>query len=32
MEESAEGDTKSRKKTKLLASAKTGGEDEKPKY
>ena len=31
-EESAEGDTKSRKKTKLLASAKTGGEDEKPKY
>jgi capsular exopolysaccharide synthesis family protein len=31
-EESAEGDTKSSKKTKLLASAKTGGEDEKPKY
>ena len=31
-EGSAEGDTKSRKKTKLLASAKTGGEDEKPKY
>ena len=31
-EESAEGDTKSRKKTKLLASAKTGGEDEEPKY
>jgi capsular exopolysaccharide synthesis family protein len=31
-EESAEDDAKSRKKTKLLASAKTGGEDEKPKY
>ena len=31
-EESAEDDDKSRKETKLLASAKTGGEDEKPKY
>ena len=31
-EESAEDDARSRKETKLLASAKTGGEDEKPKY
>lgn len=31
-EESAEDDAKSKKETKLLASAKTGGEDEKPKY
>ena len=31
-EESAKDDAKSRKETKLLASAKTGGEDEKPKY
>ena len=31
-EESGEDDARSRKETKLLASAKTGGEDEKPKY
>ena len=31
-EESAEDDAKSKKETKLLASAKTGGEDEKSKY
>ncbi|MFL3666308.1 MAG: tyrosine-protein kinase family protein, partial [Verrucomicrobiota bacterium] len=31
-EESAADDANSTKKTKLLASAKTGGEDEKPKY
>ena len=31
-EESAEDDARSRKETKLLASAKTAGEDEKPKY
>jgi succinoglycan biosynthesis transport protein ExoP len=31
-EESATDDAGSTKKTKLLASAKTGGEDEKPKY
>ena len=31
-EGSAEDDAKSKKETKLLASAKTGGEDEKPKY
>jgi len=31
-EDSTEDDAKSRKETKLLASAKTGGEDEKPKY
>ena len=31
-EGSAEDDAKSKKETKLLASAKTGREDEKPKY
>ena len=31
-EKSGEDDARNRKETKLLASAKTGGEDEKPKY